>query len=556
MNPSANVGKTMGKKIAVCCNLYPPYFVGGAELIAHAQAKVLHDLGHRVVVFTGDIQTRHERHSLRREDYDGLPVYRVCLTSEDYQQDRIHFFHKKVEDHFRTFLDEFLPDIVHFHNLIGLSVGLIHIARQKGIRTVLTLHDHWGFCYKNTILKNNGEICQDYSRCKDCMPFVSDAGGIGVPISMRQDFISLQFQDVDALISPSTYLARAYVRAGVPESKFHVVWNGVDALRFARILKTENRRQVRFTFIGYFGRHKGIHVLLDALPYLGDAGRYRINLVGEGEVLEECKKKVRQMRLNGSVKFWGKIQNIEDAYRETDVLILPSVWPENQPVTITEAMAAKIPVIASRLGGIPELVEDGHTGYLFEAGNARDLARKMLEFLSHPDLIPRFGNAGYHKIAPCTLQNQVETLLSIYNAPASEHAEPSGNEVLVACAGRRIDPHCLQAMSAVSRNSPDSIYRFVMGDWLQTDHYRRVKVLWVVDPDADLNAVSVGLMNKVPLLVPEKNGVLMKACISGNCGLYYRDALDAEACLDYLAENERDRQVLGDNGFMKFGRVG
>ncbi|MDD4254485.1 MAG: glycosyltransferase family 4 protein [Methanofollis sp.] len=539
----------MGKKIVICCNVYPPYFVGGAELIAHAQAKVLHDLGHTVAIFTGDIQARHERHSLRREDYDGLTVYRVCLTSEDYHQGQINFFHKKIEDHFKAFLDEFLPDVVHFHNLIGLSVGLIHIARQKGIRTVLTLHDHWGFCFKNTLLKNDGEICHDYSRCKDCMPFISDTGGMGIPISMRQDFISLQFQDVDALISPSEYLARAYIRAGAPESKFNVVWNGIDVQRFTRIPKTENRGRVRFTFIGYFGRHKGIHVLLDALPFLGDTDRYRVNLVGEGEILEDCKKKVRHLGLKSSVKFWGKIKNIEDAYRETDVLILPSVWPENQPVTITEAMATKIPVIASRLGGTPELVEDGNTGSLFEAGNAQELAQKMLEFISNPDRIQKFGNAGYHKIVPYTLQNQVETLLSIYNAQPSEQAEQPENEVLVACVGRRMDSHCLQAMNVVSRNPRNARYHFVMGDWLQEDHYRRVKVLWVVDPDVDLNAVAVGLMHTVPLLVPENNELLMKVCISGNCGLYYRDALDAEACLEYLAENESDRRVLGCNGF-------
>ena len=96
------------------------------------------------------------------------------------------------------------------------------------------------------------------------------------------------------------------------------------------------------------------------------------------------------MGLNDSVRFWGKIKDITDAYAQTDVLILPSIWPENQPVTITEAMAAKIPVIASNSGGIPELVDDEKTGLLFEAGNAQDLARKMLNIIQNPEKIELF----------------------------------------------------------------------------------------------------------------------------------------------------------------------
>ncbi|MDG6256465.1 MAG: glycosyltransferase family 4 protein [Methanomicrobiaceae archaeon] len=537
----------MGKKIAICCNVYPPHFIGGAELIAHAQAKILQELGHTVIIFTGDIQTQYERHSLRREDYDGLTVYRIRLTSEDFQSDRINFSHKKVEEYFKTFLDEFLPDVVHFHNLIGLSVGLIHIAKQRDIRTVLTLHDHWGFCFKNTIIKQGGDICQDYTRCTECMPFIFDDEGVKIPIWMRKNFISLQLQEIDAFISPSEYLARAYVRAGMPESKFHVIWNGVDVEKFSRIPKILSSKRVRFTFIGYFGRHKGIHILLDALAYLGDKNGYVLNLVGDGELMEDCRKKVRDMGLKKSVKFWGKIKNIEDAYRETDVLILPSIWPENQPVTITEAMSAKIPVIASGLGGIPELIEDGKTGYLFNAGDAENLAQKMLEFIVHPERIKIFGQESYDKIAINTLQNQVQKILTIYDTVA--FGKNPKNEELIACVGHKMDPHCIQAMNAISRNSGNLQCRFVMGDWLQTGHYNHVKILWVVDPTAGLSDVAMGLTSKVPLLVPEGNELLVKMCIAGNCGLYYGDALEAEACIEYLIENDRDRQTLGFNGF-------
>lgn len=538
----------MGKTILICCNVYPPLFIGGAELIAHAQAKKLQNLGHSVTIFTGDIQTNYERHSLRTEDYDGLRVFRACLTSEDYQVDKINFYHQIVEEHFTTLLNELSPDVVHFHNIIGLSIGIIHIAKQRGVKTVMTLHDHWGFCLKNTLVKLNGEICQDYNRCSECLPFVSDHGIHQIPIQMRKDFFSILFQDIDSFISPSQYLADAYIRAGLPESKFNVIWNGIDVNYFSQIEKKRSDR-VRFTFIGYFGRHKGIHILLDALPLLvKEKNKFFINLVGDGEVLGECKDKVRKMGLQNVVKFWGKIKNISDAYRDTDVLILPSVWPENQPVTITEAMSSRTPVIASNLGGTPELIDDEKTGYLFKAGDPGDLAKKMSNFIRDPEKIQIFGNEGYNKIASNTVESQVSKILSIYDSIIPEHQNTNHNEVIIACIGNRVSPQCIQAMDAMRKNMPNHFLRFVMGDWFQTDQYKKVKLLWIVDPKAKFDNVIVALKAGVPLLVPENHLLLKEVCIREKCGLYYRDSIEAQYCIDYLIQMERERLILGNNG--------
>ena len=117
------------------------------------------------------------------------------------------------------------------------------------------------------------------------------------------------------------------------------------------------------------------------------------------------------------VKFWGKIPNIEEAYAHTDVFVLPSIWPENQPVTITEAMAAHIPVIASDCGGIPELIENGKTGFLFAPGNAMDLAAKMDELIHHPGKMQLFGDAGYHKIKNFTITLRCKRLSTCITGP-------------------------------------------------------------------------------------------------------------------------------------------
>jgi glycosyltransferase involved in cell wall biosynthesis len=420
----------MGKKILICCNAYPPNFIGGAELIAHSQAKELKNQGYDVTIFAGDIHEPGKkdlpqrilrrirdwgrRHTLRREDYEGLPVYRVYLTDEDFAPRFVNFTHEEVEGHFRTILKKVSPDIVHFHNIIGLSVGLIHIAKRQGIKTVLTFHDHWGFCFKNTLLKNENEICRDFTDCAGCMEVTPDQENRDIPLRMRQDFITLQFEEIDAFISPSQYLADIYVHAGLPREKFQVIANGIDVEKFYHIKKMPDPDHIRFTFIGYFGAHKGIHILLDALQYLDNKQKLLINLVGDGELFTRYFHEVHDKKLD-IVKFWGRIRNIEDAYAQTDVFILPSIWPENQPVSITEAMSAGIPVIASHAGGIPELVEHGKTGFLFEPGDARDLAMKMNEFTRHPEKMKILGDAAYNKIKNYRINQQVQKIIELYN---------------------------------------------------------------------------------------------------------------------------------------------
>lgn len=548
LSPDTRALPNKKKRIIICSNFYPPNFIGGAELIAHHHAKILKKLGHDVVIFAGDNKGKGERHSIRKKTYEGLTIYRVTLSGEDFQPSHVNFAHRQVEENFRDLLDSFLPDIIHFHNIIGLSVGLIHVAKNKGIKTILTLHDHWGFCYKNTLLKCEDEICSDYTRCADCMPFISGESHKDIPINMRKDFLAVQFREIDIFISPSRYLADAYIRAGLHKEKFRVIWNGVNVKRFANISRKKSAGCVRFTFIGYFGTHKGIHVLLKALSFIEKDRSFIVNLVGEGELSFKYKQEVKSMGINDLVKFWGKIDNIERAYSETDVLILPSIWPENQPVTITEAMASRIPVIASNIGGNPELIEDGRTGYLFKPGNPRDLADKMREFILHNDKIRSFGDEAHKKIEDHTFEKQISKIIKIYEEDISK-VKQNEKYIIIACIGHQISPMCIQAMRSISNKRYPSILRFLMADWLQEDQLASAGLLWVVDQNVSFEEVTIGLVNKIPLLVPDEITELKDTCIMGNCGLYYKNSQEAQACLEYLIENGPIRVALGEGGF-------
>jgi hypothetical protein len=385
------------------------------------------------------------------------------------------------------------------------------------------------------------------------MSVIPDTDSRNIPIRMRQDFIAYQLAEVDGFISPSRYLADIYVQAGIPREKMHVVWNGVDTAYFSRIQKKEGKGRIRFTFIGYFGRHKGIHILLEALPYIDEIQNVEINLIGSGEPLfTHYREEISTGKFRDTVRFWGRINDIRDAYRNTDVFILPSIWPENQPVTITEAMAAKIPVIASASGGIPELVADGMTGFLFKTGNPRHLAEKMNEFIKNPEIIREFGISGYEKIQGASLKHQVRKLGGVYDQLVQRPRTSSRRHPVVICHGKTVDAECEEVFRIFSKELDAKSIRFIMSDWLSEDQIKKGVLFWIVDGREDLQAGMTGLSHGLPLLVPERNPELKKVCVQFNCGLFYRDRLDAGAAIAYLVQNDRQRKQLAENGKKAF----
>lgn len=541
------------ERILICTNAYPPNFVGGAELIAHQYAKRLKERGFDVAVFAGNRDAEGNRYQLKHDYFEDIPVHRVCLHPEDYSSDFFNFYHKEVESLFDDLLLSYAPDVVHFHNMVGLSVGLLRVAKRRRIRTVLTLHDFWGICFKNTLIKKEGCICDSIGDCDTCQPTISECRWENVPSRMRSDYISLQFDDVDTITSPSSYLASIYADSGIGSGLIRVLPNGIDIKRFAQCRTTEGKQRVRFSFVGYLGRHKGVQTIIGALPLLGDRGQVRINLVGDGEFRGELEGLVKQIGWESSVKFWGRIDNasIESVYRETDVLILPSVWPENQPVSITEAMASGIPVIASRMGGIPELVEHGKTGYLFEAGNPEELAGRMKEFILDRSKLREFSSPSLEKISKYSLDNQVDEMIKVYrNVPSSAESK-SPEHYLIVCLGKEVHPQCAIALRDLIHLAEHRL-KVVMLDWLDEDKIREAKLALVVDPDMVLEDIGAALRNALPLIVPECNEKLKNVCVNGNCGLYYADAYEAVACIQYLVENDSIRGSLGRNGFKLF----
>lgn len=463
-----------GKRVIFASNYYPPKCLGGAEIIAHNQAKaMLKDGTVKGVSFSLEMTDSKTPGSVIYEEYEGIIVIRVVVYSDIAESNRINFYNRDINEVFEELCKLIKPDVVHCHNLIGMSLGIIDVARNLNIRTCITLHDNWGFCYKNILLDNFGVFCKDFYNCSCCRDAITYKG-IHIPIGLRRAYIKRTVSKADCYISPSRYLADTYVSAGFDSSKMNVISNGIDVDRFSSVKKNPSSK-IRITVIAYFGNHKGIDYLIKALALL-KRDDVVINLVGSGEEENTYRILAKEYGITDQIKIWGRIDNskISEVYAETDIYCLPSKWPENQPVSITEAMACSIPVVASNIGGIGELVEDGVTGFLFEPQNAESLKEKLELLIDDPELRKKMGDNGFKKISEYSFESQVRKISKLYDEIESKSSKCNK---IIAVKGRKLP-------SEISSITDKDV---LLWDWMNFDEDKKDIVAVIVTRGYSLN---------------------------------------------------------------------
>jgi glycosyltransferase involved in cell wall biosynthesis len=170
---------------------------------------------------------------------------------------------------------------------------------------------------------------------------------------------------------------------------------GIDVPAVTRRIAGE-ALQLRMAYLGQIAPHKGIDVVIQALRHLPRAP-LRLRIYGDLQANAGYADELKSMSKGDSrITFEGayRHEHVYDLLAAVDAVVVPSIWYENSPFVIQEAQAARVPVIGSRLGGIPELVIDGHDGLLFEPGDARDLAKQLRRLLDEPTLLDRLRPDG------------------------------------------------------------------------------------------------------------------------------------------------------------------
>ncbi|MGG5811727.1 glycosyltransferase [Falsiroseomonas sp. CW058] len=302
-----------------------------------------------------------------------------------------HWIHANPDPEFPTeftaLLREVAPDVVHLHHYTNFGVEtLLHIRRALPDATVLvTLHEYLGICnhFGQMVKRPTLNLCERASPrdCARCFPERTEQD-----FFLRDMYIRRFFGLVDHFVSPSRFLAQRYVAWGIDGRRMSVIENGMPehGLPPAEPPRPDPEDGVVLGFFGQISRLKGIDVLLDAAEMLDrqEVTGLRIDIHGDYSGQPPAFRELFEQRLAKlppNVRHCGPYENrrVHQLMRSVQGVLVPSIWWENSPLVIQEALLNRRPVITSDIGGMAEKVRDGLDGFHFQAGSAFALANLL-----------------------------------------------------------------------------------------------------------------------------------------------------------------------------------
>jgi len=279
----------------------------------------------------------------------------------------------------------FKPDIIHVHNIYHqLSPSILDAARLAQVPVIMTLHDYKLIC-PNYSLLNHGKICE---KCLDghfwhCFKerCFKDSLGQSFLASIETSYHQWRHtyeRGVKLFIAPSYFMADKCKQAGWPDDKLRVVINPVSFLP-----PVKREPQDYFLYFGRLSKEKGVDILLRAIAQTD----YSLKIAGSGPEEHHCRSLAQELGLNHRVEFLGQKTPEEISQLLTGAIaaVIPSIWYENMPLSLLEALSQGCPVVASKIGGLSEIIEPGYNGWLCQPGEGSSLVQ-ALNLAWQPDL--------------------------------------------------------------------------------------------------------------------------------------------------------------------------
>lgn len=361
---------------------------GGEDSVVDAEIALLEQNGHRVVLFEKN-----------NHDIVDLPKLQLALGT---------VWSNPSAKEFASALDSFKPDIVHVHNTFPLiSPAIYWVAHRHNVPVVQTLHNFRLFCPQGMLLRES-KVCEE---CLGRLPwrgvihkcyrqsYVQSAVLSSMLVTHR--LVGTWQTKVSRYIALNNFCRDKFIAGGLPADKISIKPNFVD------FGTPEIYTRSGLLYVGRLSHEKGISTLAKAMqiePHLS------MRVAGTGDE-EPLLKPLSNITLLGMLNQ----DAIRDEMYRASALVMPSIWYENFPRTLVEAFACGLPVVASRIGALAELVEDGVTGLLFDPSNSEDLAKKIRWIRENPEAMEKMGqSARQHYLNSFTPEINYEQLISIY----------------------------------------------------------------------------------------------------------------------------------------------
>jgi glycosyltransferase involved in cell wall biosynthesis len=414
-------------KILIVLHDYLPYHKGGSEIHAHQVGRELARRGHQVTALFTERDLDRNDGEERRGNLDGVETIEV-VHQREYGDLREIWHEERSARIFARLLEELRPDVVHFHHLAIWGSSALRIAKESGARVVLTLHDYFLLCKEATLLRPDGELCAEGTtgNCAACfgeLPLYAGfwseedrrAAGedlLGFAARERFEMHRAQLAFADTIISPSLFLARTFEAAGFLEAKACIILKAGYPGPRRPPRRRDSRRPLRVGYVGGIYFSKGLHLLVQAFGEL-EGVPAELHVHGHLDWFPDYVARLRRDGLGRPVHFHGPFDpdQLDSVLADLDLLVVPSVWYENMPITIQEAFRNGMPVVATDLGGMAEAVESGISGLTFPRGDVGALAEAIRSLALDPALFDRLA-AGAPPVP--RLEEVVDRLEAIY----------------------------------------------------------------------------------------------------------------------------------------------
>ncbi len=407
-----------------------PHFVGGTELYTQTLARYQVQSNHSVAIFSPSPEPPVSQRPFTQNEDDGLRIYQVEFGPQSRTQVfRNTFANKQLDSGFKVVLAKEKPDIIHIQHLMGLPMSLIAQIREASIPYVITLHDYWYGCANAQLITNDtGEICAGPDKtgrnCGRCAvaragrtSFNSVSSLIAPLMVYRNRRLSEIITQANQVIAPTHFVKTIYEQMGVPTQNIIVIPHGIeipheviDAILEKRPLSPENTLHIGY--VGSIAKQKGVHNLIEAvnqLPYEG----IQLTIYGGLDDFPDYVDHLKKIAQHPGIHFAGRVarEEIWEAYASFDILAMPTLWYEASPLTIQESYAVKTPIIASRIGAMPEKITDGVDGILVPPGDINALSQALLLLKDDPRKLVQL-RSGIQPVY--TMREQVQDIIEVY----------------------------------------------------------------------------------------------------------------------------------------------
>ncbi|AUM13747.1 glycosyltransferase family 4 protein [Ketobacter alkanivorans] len=390
-------------KILIFNNYYYPWNLGGAERSVETLAQGIKSRGHEVVIVSlagnacdsfidtvNDIKVYY----IKDTNFGSSPTTSIRTPIGRIAWQISGEINHSYTKFFINILNQETPDVVHTNNLGGVSIGIWRAAHLMSIPIVHTLRGYYLLCAKGTML-SHGKTCD--KRCFKCRL-----------LTQRRKFFS---NKINTVVGNSNFILNTHLRSKYFDQATQklVIYSAFN--RTPAFSRRSADSHVVFGFIGRLHPSKGLSQLLDTLTQL-DSSRYSVLIAGDGDskYVETLKHSVIDKK---HISFSGWISP-EEFFPNIDVLIVPSLWHDPLPRVVYESYNYGKPVIGSNRGGIPESIDEGQTGWIYDPDNPKQLLSILDRILENPESLGSMNSLCVDKAHDFSLEKCVTQYIEAY----------------------------------------------------------------------------------------------------------------------------------------------